>query len=120
MRLACLSAAKRLLGSLACGATAAMLFAAANGAHAADKQINAVPRALALAPASAPSASTGSALIVGSKRFTESYILAELLAQTAQGRGIVGVIDGSSPAGVEGPEDAKARHEFVRKIGYKL
>jgi uncharacterized protein len=43
-----------------------------------------------------------------------------IVAQTAQGRGIVAVIDGSSPAGVEGPEEAKARHEFVRKIGYKL
>ena len=43
-----------------------------------------------------------------------------LVAQTAQGRGIVGVVDGSSPKGVEGPEDAKRRHEFVRKIGYKL
>jgi hypothetical protein len=43
-----------------------------------------------------------------------------IVAQTEQGRGIVGVIDGSSPAEVEGPEDAKARHEFVRKIGYKL
>jgi hypothetical protein len=43
-----------------------------------------------------------------------------IVAQTAQGRGIVGVIDGSSPAGVESPEEAKLRHEFVRKIGYKL
>jgi uncharacterized protein len=43
-----------------------------------------------------------------------------LVAQTGQGRGILGVVDGSSPKGVEGPEDAKRRHEFVRKIGYKL
>lgn len=43
-----------------------------------------------------------------------------IIAETAQGRGVLGVIDGSSPAGVEGPEDAKRRHEFVRKIGYKL
>jgi hypothetical protein len=42
-----------------------------------------------------------------------------LVAQTAQGRGILGVVDGSSPKGVEGPEDRKHRHEFVRKIGYK-
>ena len=87
MRLACLPAAKRLLASLACAAIAAVLLAAANLAHAADKQINAVPRALALAPASAPSASTGGALIVGSKRFTESYILGEILRQTAAAAG---------------------------------
>jgi adenosine/AMP kinase len=43
-----------------------------------------------------------------------------ILAQTAQGRGVLGVVDGSSPKGVEGPEDARQRHEFVRKIGYKL
>ncbi|MGA3293411.1 MAG: adenosine-specific kinase [Candidatus Acidiferrales bacterium] len=43
-----------------------------------------------------------------------------ILAQTEQGRGVLGVVDGSSPKGVEGPEDAKYRHEFVRKIGYKL
>jgi adenosine/AMP kinase len=46
--------------------------------------------------------------------------VAVLLAQTDQGRGILGVVDGSSPKGVEGPEDAKRRREFVRKIGYKL
>jgi|SRR5580704_2464276 adenosine/AMP kinase len=43
-----------------------------------------------------------------------------VVAQTEQGRGILGVIDGSSPKGVEGPEDLRYRHEFVRKIGYKL
>jgi len=43
-----------------------------------------------------------------------------LVAKTAQGRGILGVVDGNSPKGVEGPEDRKHRHEFVRKIGYKL
>lgn len=43
-----------------------------------------------------------------------------LVAQTGQGRAVLGVVDGSSPKGVEGPEDAKWRHEFVRKIGYKL
>jgi hypothetical protein len=42
-----------------------------------------------------------------------------LVAQTAQGRGIVGVIDGSSPRGCEGAEDRAARHSFLRKIGYK-
>lgn len=43
-----------------------------------------------------------------------------ILAQTPQGRGVLGVIDGSSPNGIEGPEDVKHRREFVRKIGYKL
>jgi len=43
-----------------------------------------------------------------------------ILAQTEQGRGVLGVVDGSSPKGVETTEDAKRRREFVRKIGYKL
>jgi len=43
-----------------------------------------------------------------------------ILAQTEQGRGILGVVDGSSPKGVETPEDVKVRREFLRKIGYKL
>jgi len=43
-----------------------------------------------------------------------------IVAQTEQGRAILGVVDGSSPKGVEGEQDAKQRHEFVRKIGYKL
>src|SRR4051812_34952656 len=42
-----------------------------------------------------------------------------LVAQSAQGRGIIGVIDGSSPKGVEGEADRTARHSFLRKIGYK-
>jgi len=43
-----------------------------------------------------------------------------IVAQTEQGRGVLGVVDGASPKGVEGPAEAKLRHEFVRKIGYKL
>lgn len=43
-----------------------------------------------------------------------------IVAQTAQGRGVLGVVDGSSPKGVEGAEDVRHRREFVRKIGYKL
>ena len=42
-----------------------------------------------------------------------------IVAKSEQGRGIMGVIDGSAPKGVEGPEEAKARHDFLRKIGYK-
>lgn len=43
-----------------------------------------------------------------------------IVLQTDQGRGVLGVVDGSSPKGVEGPDDRAQRHEFVRKIGYKL
>jgi adenosine/AMP kinase len=43
-----------------------------------------------------------------------------ILANTEQGRAVLGVVDGSPPKGVESPEDAKRRREFVRKIGYKL
>lgn len=42
-----------------------------------------------------------------------------VVAQTEQGRGVLGVIDGASPKGVESPQDARARHEFIRKIGYR-
>ena len=42
-----------------------------------------------------------------------------IVAKTAQGRGVMGVIDGSSPKGIEGPVDITARKEFLRKIGYK-
>lgn len=43
-----------------------------------------------------------------------------IVVRARQGGGVLGVIDGSPPKGVEGPEDAKHRKEFVRKIGYKL
>jgi adenosine/AMP kinase len=42
-----------------------------------------------------------------------------IVAASAQGRGIMGVIDGSFPKGVEGPSDVAIRKEFLRKIGYK-
>lgn len=42
-----------------------------------------------------------------------------VVAGSEQGRGIMGVIDGSSPKGIEGPDDVQARHDFLRKIGYK-
>lgn len=42
-----------------------------------------------------------------------------VVAETDQGRGIMGVIDGFSPKGVETEADVKARREFLRKIGYK-
>ncbi len=42
-----------------------------------------------------------------------------VLARSEQGCGIMGVIDGSAPRGVETAADASARREFLRKIGYK-
>jgi uncharacterized protein len=42
-----------------------------------------------------------------------------IVAETEQGRGILGVIDGFSPKGVETEGDVKARKEFLQKIGYK-
>jgi uncharacterized protein len=42
-----------------------------------------------------------------------------IVVESEQGRGILGVIDGSSPRGVESQEDAKWRHSFLRTIGYK-
>ena len=43
-----------------------------------------------------------------------------LVAGTELGRGILGVIDGSSPKGVEVEEDIVWRKGFLRKIGYKI
>ena len=43
-----------------------------------------------------------------------------IVAETGQGRGILGVIDGARTKGVETGEDIKVRKEFLRKIGYKL
>lgn len=42
-----------------------------------------------------------------------------IVAETSQGRGVLGVIDGSSPKGVEMAEDETARRGFLRMIGYK-
>jgi adenosine/AMP kinase len=42
-----------------------------------------------------------------------------VIAENEQGCGVIGVIDGARPAGVEGPEDAQKRHGFLRMIGYK-
>ena len=43
-----------------------------------------------------------------------------LIVEDEQGRGVVGVIDGFAPKGVEDKVARKERHEFLRKIGYKL
>lgn len=42
-----------------------------------------------------------------------------IVAETAQGRGVLGVIDGASPKGVETAADEEWRHGFLRRIGYK-
>jgi uncharacterized protein len=42
-----------------------------------------------------------------------------IVAESEQGRGVLGVIDGSAPRGVEGDADIAWRHDLLRKIGYK-
>ena len=43
-----------------------------------------------------------------------------LVAETDQGRGIVGVVDGEPPLGVETDDDERDRKELLRRFGYKL
>jgi uncharacterized protein len=43
-----------------------------------------------------------------------------IVAETTQGKGILGVIDGFSPKGVESADDVRARQALLRQIGYKL
>lgn len=42
-----------------------------------------------------------------------------IIAESELGRGVLGVIDGEKPKGVEGPADIEWRHSLLRKIGYK-
>ena len=42
-----------------------------------------------------------------------------IVAETEQGRGVLGVIDGESPQGVEDESGVEWRHDLLRKIGYK-
>lgn len=42
-----------------------------------------------------------------------------ILAQTEAGRGVLGVIDGAKPKGIESDEDIAWRHNLLRKLGYK-
>ncbi len=42
-----------------------------------------------------------------------------VVAKSQQGRGVLGVIDGSSPNGVEGEAEVAWRHDLLRKFGYK-
>jgi uncharacterized protein len=43
-----------------------------------------------------------------------------IVAETEQGRGVLGVIDGFSPKGIEGADDVVWRKNFLRQTGYKL
>lgn len=43
-----------------------------------------------------------------------------IVAETKDGRGILGVIDGMKTKGVETDEDVRVRKDFLRKIGYKF
>jgi len=43
-----------------------------------------------------------------------------VIAETSQGRGIIGVVDGSKSKGIETDKDVVERRQFLRKIGYKL
>ena len=43
-----------------------------------------------------------------------------IVAETKQGRAILGVVDGQTPLGIENEEDKKQRKDFLQKIGYKL
>ena len=43
-----------------------------------------------------------------------------LVAETEQGRGIVGVVDGGPPLGVETDDDERDRKDLLRRFGYKL
>jgi adenosine/AMP kinase len=43
-----------------------------------------------------------------------------IIAETEQGRGILGVVDGFKTKGIEGENDIRVRKDFLRTIGYKL
>jgi hypothetical protein len=43
-----------------------------------------------------------------------------IVAETAQGRGILGVVDGEPPLGVEGQAEIAERKALLRRFGYKL
>jgi len=42
-----------------------------------------------------------------------------VVIETNQGRGVIGVVDGFTPLGIESESDKRERYEFLRKIGYK-
>ena len=54
------------------------------------------------------------------KQVPEANPLEVIVAETEQGKGILGVVDGFNTKGVESEQDIAARKDFLRKIGYKL
>ena len=46
-------------------------------------------------------------------------LLRVVVACDGPDRGVIGVIDGSTPKGIEGEDDRKARHAMLRRFGYK-
>jgi len=58
-------------------------------------------------------------LSVGGERQLSLYTLV-ILAETEQGRGILGVVDGFSTKGIEEEGEIKWRKDFLRQIEYKL
>jgi adenosine/AMP kinase len=47
-------------------------------------------------------------------------MLQVIVARSSQGRGVVGVIDGEPPLGIEGEKDIADRKELLRRFGYKM
>ncbi len=45
--------------------------------------------------------------------------LSVIVAKNERGKGVIGVIDGDSPVGIEKDENKKDRHDILRKFGYK-
>jgi adenosine/AMP kinase len=43
-----------------------------------------------------------------------------VVAESSSGRGVLGVIDGLRPKGIESDEDVRDRKRFLRRIGYEL
>ncbi|GGM78331.1 adenosine monophosphate-protein transferase [Thermogymnomonas acidicola] len=57
---------------------------------------------------------------VGSVFAATANPLSVIVARTERGNGVLGVVDGYSPLGVEGEEHRRKRKELLRNIGYKL
>ena len=51
---------------------------------------------------------------------TTANPISVIVTENERGRGILGVIDGEKPVGIEKEEDVKKRREFLRNIGYKF
>lgn len=56
----------------------------------------------------------------GAQRHRRANPVEVIVAESALGRGIAGVIDGASPLGTETAADVDDRRQLLRDIGYKL